>query len=110
MLLKLTHETTLTYTDLISESVMELRMAPRQEQDQHRLSFALAIGPQTTVSSYFDWLGNTVHTFSISAFHRVIRIVATRTDGPALNGALAATGALLGVFSLLVTAGLLISS
>ncbi|HUB99031.1 MAG TPA: 1,4-dihydroxy-2-naphthoate polyprenyltransferase [Solirubrobacterales bacterium] len=39
-----------------------------------------------------------------------IRIVATRTDGPALNGALAATGALLGVFSLLVTAGLLISS
>ena len=39
-----------------------------------------------------------------------LRIVATRTDGPALNGALAATGALLGVFSLLVTAGLLISS
>ena len=27
----------------------------------------------------------------------------TRTDGPALNGALAATGALLGVFSLLVS-------
>ena len=39
-----------------------------------------------------------------------LRIVATRTDGPALNGALAATGALFGVFSLLVTAGLLISS
>jgi 1,4-dihydroxy-2-naphthoate octaprenyltransferase len=39
-----------------------------------------------------------------------MRIVATRTDGPALNGALAATGALLGVFSLLVTAGLLVSS
>jgi 1,4-dihydroxy-2-naphthoate polyprenyltransferase len=39
-----------------------------------------------------------------------IRVVATRTDGPALNGALAATGAALGVFSLLVTAGLLISA
>jgi 1,4-dihydroxy-2-naphthoate polyprenyltransferase len=39
-----------------------------------------------------------------------IRIVATRSDGPALNGALAATGAVLGVFSLLVTAGLLISA
>jgi 1,4-dihydroxy-2-naphthoate octaprenyltransferase len=36
--------------------------------------------------------------------------LATRNDGPALNGVLAATGALLGVFSLLVTAGLLISS
>jgi 1,4-dihydroxy-2-naphthoate octaprenyltransferase len=33
-----------------------------------------------------------------------------RRDGPALNGVLAATGALLGIFSLLVTAGLLISA
>jgi 1,4-dihydroxy-2-naphthoate octaprenyltransferase len=37
-----------------------------------------------------------------------LRTVATRTDGPALNGALAGTGALLGVFSLLVSIGLLI--
>lgn len=36
--------------------------------------------------------------------------LAERRDGPALNGVLAATGALLGVFSLLVTAGLLISA
>ena len=39
-----------------------------------------------------------------------MRAMATRTDGPALNGALAGTGALLGVFSLLITAGLLISA
>lgn len=39
-----------------------------------------------------------------------MRVVGERSDGPALNGALAATGAVLGVFSLLVTAGLLISS
>lgn len=39
-----------------------------------------------------------------------MRTMSSRTDGPALNGALAATGALLAVFSLLVTAGLLISS
>jgi len=39
-----------------------------------------------------------------------MRAMASRSDGPALNGALAGTGALLGVFSLLVTAGLLISS
>ena len=32
--------------------------------------------------------------------------VRTRTDGPSLNGALAGTGALLGVFSLLLSAGL----
>jgi 1,4-dihydroxy-2-naphthoate polyprenyltransferase len=41
---------------------------------------------------------------------RPARAVMTRTDGPALNGALAGTGALLGVFSLLLSAGLLIAS
>ncbi len=39
-----------------------------------------------------------------------IRAVTTRTDGPSLNQALGKTGALLGVFSLLVTAGLIIGS
>src|SRR6476646_2707052 len=77
MLLNITHQTDLTYSDPISESVMELRMAPRQEQDQHRLSFSLAIGPPTSVTSYFDWLGNTVHAFTINAFHSQIKIVAT---------------------------------
>lgn len=41
---------------------------------------------------------------------RPTRTLATHTDGPALNGVLAATGAVLGVFSLLVSAGLLIGS
>jgi transglutaminase-like putative cysteine protease len=77
MLLKLTHTTDLSYSDLISESVMELRMCPRQEGDQHRLSFNLAIGPRTVVTPYFDWLGNTVHAFTVNKFHRQIRIVAT---------------------------------
>src|SRR5882762_7967641 len=88
MLLKITHQTDLEYTDLISETVMELRMTPRQEQDQHRLSFGLAIGPPTSIASYFDWLGNTVHAFSINSFHKQIRIVATsvlETDREAMN-------------------------
>jgi transglutaminase-like putative cysteine protease len=77
MLLKLVHQTDLTYSDLISESVMELRMAPRQEQDQHRLSFTLGVGPPTNAFSYFDWLGNSVHAFTVNSFHDHIRIVAT---------------------------------
>lgn len=77
MLLKITHQTDLSYSDLISESVMELRMAPRQEQDQHRLSFTLGVGPPTSAFSYFDWLGNTVHAFTVNSFHDHIRIVAT---------------------------------
>src|SRR3954468_13212244 len=41
---------------------------------------------------------------------RPLSAVMTRTDGPALNGALAGTGALLAAFSLLLTAGLLIAA
>src|SRR5437867_2927707 len=41
---------------------------------------------------------------------RPIEAVLTRTDGPALNAALAGTGALLGAFSVLLAAGLLIGS
>jgi 1,4-dihydroxy-2-naphthoate polyprenyltransferase len=41
---------------------------------------------------------------------RPLRAVRTRTDGPSLNAALAATGALLAAFSALLTAGLLIAS
>jgi 1,4-dihydroxy-2-naphthoate octaprenyltransferase len=37
------------------------------------------------------------------------RTVATRSDGPSLNGALADTGRLLGLFSLLLAAGILLS-
>src|SRR5438128_1688772 len=77
MLLKITHTTDLNYSDAISESVMELRMVPRQEHDQRRLSFNLAIGPKTSTLSYFDWLGNTVHAYTINAFHNRIQIVAT---------------------------------
>lgn len=76
MLLQIQHRTELSYSQLISESVVELRVAPRQEQYQHRLSFELAIGPPAQVSPYFDWLGNTVHAFSISGFHNQILIVA----------------------------------
>jgi 1,4-dihydroxy-2-naphthoate octaprenyltransferase len=39
-----------------------------------------------------------------------VRTVLERTDGPSLNAALAATGRLLGVFSLLVTVGLLLGA
>jgi len=39
-----------------------------------------------------------------------LRTISHRTDGPSLNGALAATGALLGAFSLLVSVGLLLAA
>jgi 1,4-dihydroxy-2-naphthoate polyprenyltransferase len=41
---------------------------------------------------------------------RPMRVMSNRSDGPSLNAALAATGALLGAFSLLVSLGLLLAS
>ncbi|MBA3306261.1 MAG: 1,4-dihydroxy-2-naphthoate polyprenyltransferase [Thermoleophilaceae bacterium] len=46
---------------------------------------------------------------SLALVAPLYRTVATRTDGPALNGALAATGRLLAVYSLLLAAGVLLS-
>src|SRR3954467_15112 len=47
---------------------------------------------------------------AIPLVQRPLSAVMTRTDGPALNGALAGTGALLAAFSVLLTAGLLIAA
>ncbi len=77
MLLKIIHETELTYSAPITESVVELRMFPRQEAQQHRLSFELKLAPYSAVHSYFDWLGNTVHSFTANGVHESIKIVAT---------------------------------
>ncbi len=88
MLLSIKHQTELNYSDYIKESVIELRMAPRQETLQHRLSFELGIGPASKVRSYFDWLGNSVHVFSINAMHKQIQIISTsivETSSQTLN-------------------------
>ena len=46
---------------------------------------------------------------SLAMVPPLYRTVATSTDGPALNGALAATGRLLAVYALLLSAGILLS-
>jgi 1,4-dihydroxy-2-naphthoate octaprenyltransferase len=46
---------------------------------------------------------------SLPLVPRLLRTVGTRTDGPALNGALAGTGMLLALFSLLLSGGILLS-
>jgi 1,4-dihydroxy-2-naphthoate polyprenyltransferase len=48
--------------------------------------------------------------FALPLAIKPLRTMSNRTDGPALNAALAGTGMLLGVFSLLVSAGLLLAA
>jgi 1,4-dihydroxy-2-naphthoate octaprenyltransferase len=46
---------------------------------------------------------------SVALAPSLVRTVATRTDGPALNAALAGSGRLLAAFSLLLSGGVLLS-
>jgi 1,4-dihydroxy-2-naphthoate polyprenyltransferase len=70
-------------------------------------AYACLVG---TVTSHGGAWWALLGLLSIPMALRPARAVLTRTDGPALNGALAGTGALLGGFSLLVAAGLLIAA
>ncbi|MCG9894517.1 MAG: transglutaminase family protein, partial [Fimbriimonadaceae bacterium] len=76
MLLGIEHQITFKYDDFISESWMELRMEPKHSMDQSVGSFFLAIGPPAKVFRYQDWMGNTVHHFSVADFHEEVKVLA----------------------------------
>jgi 1,4-dihydroxy-2-naphthoate polyprenyltransferase len=70
------------------------------------LAFAVPLG--VAIAGGLSWfLALTVLAWPLAV--PLTRTVFTRTDGPALNGALAASGALLAAFSVLLSAGVLLS-
>ncbi|MGC4091501.1 MAG: transglutaminase family protein [Polyangiaceae bacterium] len=77
MLLSIQHKTELSYAEPISESVMELRMAPRNDGQQTVRTFGLAVGPEAPVFEHLDWQGNRAHHFSIVDVHDKVVIMAT---------------------------------
>jgi 1,4-dihydroxy-2-naphthoate polyprenyltransferase len=89
-------------------------LAVRIGRDRARRLYALLLGAAFVTVPIAVILGATTWILlalaSLPLVRPPLRAVMTRTDGPALNGALAGTGALLGAFSLLLTAGLLIAS
>lgn len=70
------HLTRFRYDHPISESMMETRMHPRSDSNQHCLSFALSVSPRCRVFSYRDHLGNMVQHFDIPGDHSQLVIVA----------------------------------
>lgn len=70
------HLTSFRYDAAISESVMELRMRPRSEGAQRCAAFDLSIKPRTSVTMYYDHLGNVVHHFDIPGHHTNLTIKA----------------------------------
>ncbi len=74
MYYSLRHLTRFRYTAPITESVMEVRMQPRSEQNQRCLEFHLTTDPPSNTSSYRDVYGNIVHHFNIPGRHAQLTI------------------------------------
>jgi transglutaminase-like putative cysteine protease len=70
------HLTRFRYSQPISESIMETRMHPRSDSNQHCLTFSLSVSPRCRVFLYRDHLGNNVQHFDIPGEHTQLVIVA----------------------------------
>jgi len=73
------HTTTFSYEPAVRESVMEVRMQPRSDGQQHCLTFQLDISPAANIMQYRDFLGNTVHHFDIAGNHNRVKVTAEST-------------------------------
>jgi transglutaminase-like putative cysteine protease len=76
MFYSIRHVTKFQYSGPVSESLMEVRMHPRSEMNQRSLTFQLSVSPRTSVTSYRDYLGNTIHHFDVPGMHSQLIIVA----------------------------------
>jgi transglutaminase-like putative cysteine protease len=76
MILEIQHETRLTYSEPVIESVTEVRMEPASDAEQSCRSFHLAIDPPTQLFRYVDGFGNRVHHFNILPPHQEVVILA----------------------------------
>src|ERR1039458_5946991 len=70
------HLTRFRYSHPISESIMETRMHPRSDSNQHCLTYSLSVSPRCRVFTYRDHHGNNVQHFDIPGEHNQLVIVA----------------------------------
>jgi transglutaminase-like putative cysteine protease len=70
MIFAITHLTTYIYTEAISDSVMEVRLQPRTDDQQRCLRFDLRVSPKARPLAHQDYLGNVIHHFDIHGRHR----------------------------------------
>jgi len=88
-------------------------LAVRLGRDRTRLLYATLVAVSFALVPLALWLGDGPATGLLALLAAPLaiaplRAVRTRTDGPALNAALAGTGALLAAFSVLLTVGLVL--
>jgi transglutaminase-like putative cysteine protease len=69
MRLVIEHETRLTFPAPVREHQCELRLAPRDDAAQRRVSCTIAVEPVAELRAHQDCFGNLVHRFSLLAPH-----------------------------------------
>lgn len=77
MLLNIQHETQLTYSEPVCETVFEVRMSPPSNEDQTNLGYRLRITPAAPVTSFRDGFGNRVDLFNVLEPYRELLVRAT---------------------------------
>jgi len=75
MLLSIKHKTGLKYSEITLESVMEMRVHPRIDERQVVRQFDVSVSPESRAAFHVDWLGNTVHQFSLLRSHDEVSIL-----------------------------------
>ena len=74
MLLRIDHETRLTYSAPVAEAVSEVRTAPPSQDDQTLLGYRLRVSPSAAITGYRDGFGNKVELFNLLAPHTEVVI------------------------------------
>ena len=77
MLLHIQHETKLSYSEPVAETVFEVRMSPPSDEDQTNLGYRLRITPSPPVTAYRDGFGNRVDMFNILTSYRELMVRVT---------------------------------
>ena len=75
MFFAIRHFTRYRYSRPVWQSVMEVRMHPRNENRQRCFTFQLSVSPRARIFSHVDHIGNVVHQFDIPEQHRYLTIV-----------------------------------
>jgi transglutaminase-like putative cysteine protease len=70
------HFTQYRYERPIRQSIMEVRMHPRNETIQRCFTFQLSVSPRARIFAYNDHTGNIIHHFDIPGAHRRLTIIA----------------------------------
>jgi 1,4-dihydroxy-2-naphthoate polyprenyltransferase len=93
----------------VGKNTLAVRLGRERTRRFYLVLIALAyvLLPVAAAAGAVPWWSTLLGLVSIPLAFRAAQPVLHRTDGPSLNGALAATGAVLAAFSILVTVGLI---